>query len=180
LTDLNRFGLNDLARNIQFTTEDGYLLKGYHLIPPHDALSLLTDNAESTNNNNTTLEKRINNTESFFDSKLANSNRIIIYFHGNAGTRAFGHRIEIAKKLSLYFSAHVISFDYRGFGDSEGFPSEYGTLLDGKAVMKWIEDIFQLYNSNENRPTIYFYGHSLGLYLNCRSKFSKNNNRYRH
>lgn len=111
LTDLNRFGIDATTRNVNFTTEDGFLLRGYHMIPSHDTLSLLTLTSKLDTSYNSS---NITSVQSFYDNQLANSERIVIYFHGNAGTRALHDRLEIIKKLSLYFSAHVITFDYRG------------------------------------------------------------------
>lgn len=128
LTDLNAFGLPQ-ARNIQMTTEDGLKLKGWHLMNP--SLDLLEANSCGS------VEER----EVIFDRALANAKRIIVFFHGNSATRGQSFRVEIVKKLAVYLDAHVIAFDYRGFADSEGSPSEQGTLLDGRAVVRWIEDI---------------------------------------
>ena len=167
LTQLHNVGLVE-ARNIEITTDDGILLKGYHIMPPgpisQHALSL-----KDTQKND------------YFNEKMTQSERIIIYFHGNGGSRALSFRINKVKALASQLSAHVITIDYRGFADSTGEPSENGTFLDSIAVLKWINNIVIEQNhygylvgqphdkddSNECKglrppPHLYIYGHSLG------------------
>jgi len=49
---------------------------------------------------------------------LTNSQRpVILYMHGNTGSRAREHRVEHYKFLrGLGF--HIVTFDYRGYADS--------------------------------------------------------------
>lgn len=178
LKDLQRFGLSH-ARNLNFTTEDGLTLHGYHLVPP----SIFSKHSKPISTWNSTD----------FDYSLAHADKIVIYFHGNGATRAFGRRIDTIKHLSTTLDAHVISFDYRGFGDSAGWPSEHGTLLDSRAVAKWLHSVVTKYNTQSEgycpekksflssilgktkglgskvepsmqsmTPRLFLYGHSLG------------------
>jgi pimeloyl-ACP methyl ester carboxylesterase len=62
------------------------------------------------------------------------------------------------KKTNNHFDAHVIAFDYRGFGDNEGAPTEDGTRLDARACSKWLDNALK---GNENVMKN-LYGHSLG------------------
>ncbi|MCR9118772.1 MAG: alpha/beta hydrolase [bacterium] len=60
--------------------------------------------------------------------------RFIIYFHGNGDQVA-----DLASLLADYrerFQATVFSFDYRGYGRSEGSSSEAGLRLDSEAAMQ--------------------------------------------
>jgi fermentation-respiration switch protein FrsA (DUF1100 family) len=57
----------------------------------------------------------------------------VLFFHGNAGT--------IADRLPLYLSLQrggvsVLAAEYRGYGDSEGSPSETGLMGDGRAALR--------------------------------------------
>ena len=59
----------------------------------------------------------------------------ILFCHGNAGNIA--HRLDsinILNKLGL----SCLIFDYRGYGNSEGEPSEEGTYRDAKAGYEWL------------------------------------------
>lgn len=49
--------------------------------------------------------------DQYFENVLGNEQKVIIYHHGNAGTRLTPHRVELYKFLRKYF--HVIAFDYR-------------------------------------------------------------------
>lgn len=132
LTELHRIGLPE-ARNIEVITEDGILLRGWHLMHPGKEL-LKANTLEDTERN------------AFFDNSLAFSKRVIIYFHGNSHTRGQGFRLRKIKQLAVYLNAHVIAFDYRGFADSEGHPSEAGTHLDARAVVQYVDNIVRRYN----------------------------------
>lgn len=57
--------------------------------------------------------------------------------HGNGGN--IGHRLGLAAAL-LRTGASVLLFDYRGYGRSEGRPSEEGTYRDAQACHRWLRD----------------------------------------
>ena len=60
---------------------------------------------------------------------------VILFCHGNAGN--ISHRldsIQIFHRLGL----DVLIFDYRGYGQSEGKPSEIGTYLDAEAAWQYL------------------------------------------
>ena len=67
----------------------------------------------------------------------ANSNpklcRTLIYFHGNAGN--IGSRIPILEILVKRLNTNVLILAYRGYGNSEGTPSEKGQELDAEATL---------------------------------------------
>src|SRR5262245_58887658 len=75
----------------------------------------------------------------WFFSAPADSARkelVVLLCHGNAGN--ISHRVDLCHTL-VRMGLNVFSFDYRGFGCSEGRPSEEGTYLDGAAAVKWLE-----------------------------------------
>ena len=89
-----------------------------------------------------------------FPSYLSDGLPIIIYGHGNTGSRAVYHRVELYKLLARK-NFHVIAFDYRGFGDSGGIATEFGLS----------EDMFLMWNwtvSRAPKSKIIIFGHSLG------------------
>lgn len=132
LRNLITMGLPE-AKNIDIITEDGILLRGWHLMPPGGELLQANTLPEAQR-------------DIFFDEKLAHSERVVIYFHGNSQTRGQGYRLRKIKQLALYLRAHVIAFDYRGFADSEGHPSEEGTHTDARAVLQYVDNIVRRYN----------------------------------
>lgn len=78
----------------------------------------------------------------------------LLFCHGNAGN--ISHRLEIIKifhKIDL----NVFIFDYRGYGRSQGSPSEQGLYRDARAAFNYLvsrEDI--------NKEAIVVYGKSIG------------------
>ena len=79
---------------------------------------------------------------------------VVLYFHGNAGN--ISHRIEIAR----FFHEKNLSFfiiDYRGFGKSQGRPSEQGTYLDALAAYEYLVQV-----RGVPAEKIVLYGKSLG------------------
>jgi hypothetical protein len=64
------------------------------------------------------------------DAKLAT-----LFLHGNAGNVT--HRVQAILAIREAGSA-VLVLDYRGFGKSEGSPSESGVTLDAEAGLAWL------------------------------------------
>lgn len=79
----------------------------------------------------------------------------LVWFHGNAGN--IGNRVWNIEELHRNVGVNIFIFDYRGYGRSEGNPSERGTYSDGDAAIAYLssrEDI--------NFSKIVFFGRSLG------------------
>lgn len=64
--------------------------------------------------------------------RRAEPHRCILYFHGNAGTA--WHRLPAAQALASAAYADVLLVEYRGYGASDGSPSEDGVYADGRAA----------------------------------------------
>jgi fermentation-respiration switch protein FrsA (DUF1100 family) len=79
---------------------------------------------------------------------------VLLHFHGNAGN--ISHRLDLIKRL-VQKNLQVFIIDYRGFGKSEGRPSEKGVYLDGLAAYDHLV-------REEGIPpeNIVLHGHSLG------------------
>jgi hypothetical protein len=60
----------------------------------------------------------------------------VLFCHGNAGN--ITHRAEIVEQLQRHAAVSVLVFDYRGYGRSEGSPSEAGILADSRAARDWL------------------------------------------
>jgi len=76
-----------------------------------------------------TTEDQIKITSLYLPS--TGSQKMLIYFQGNAGN--IYHRLSDLQQLQS-FGINVIGVSYRGYGKSEGNPSEAGIYLDGKAI----------------------------------------------
>jgi fermentation-respiration switch protein FrsA (DUF1100 family) len=87
-------------------------------------------------------------------AKYSDSASTIIFAHGNAGT--MGERI-MKMKFWHDVGLNVVFFDYRGYGHSEGNPTEQGVYLDAQAVYDYLQSRPDI---DHNR--IIAYGASLG------------------
>ncbi len=65
-----------------------------------------------------------------------NARRAVLYCHGNGEN--VGMNAEVVAQLSQALDASVFIFDYRGYGHSEGTPSEAGCIADGLAAQRWL------------------------------------------
>ncbi|MFC2009805.1 alpha/beta hydrolase [Chloroflexota bacterium] len=63
------------------------------------------------------------------------SRGILLFCHGNAGN--MGHRLESIQLFSQ-LGLEVFIFDYRGYGESEGKPTEKGTYEDAEAAWQYL------------------------------------------
>jgi fermentation-respiration switch protein FrsA (DUF1100 family) len=62
----------------------------------------------------------------------AGGERVVLLFHGNAGN--VSHRLDRAKLFAERLGVDLFLVDYRGYGLSEGRPSERGIYRDGLAI----------------------------------------------
>lgn len=78
----------------------------------------------------------------------------LLFFHGNAGN--ISGRIE---SISIFhdLGLNVMIFDYRGYGKSDGRPSEIGTYRDAGAVWWYLTEVRE-----ESPARIILFGRSLG------------------
>lgn len=65
----------------------------------------------------------------------ANAQLTVLFLHGNAGN--ISHRLDTLQILHE-LGVNTFIFDYRGFGISEGTPSEDGTYQDARAAWDWL------------------------------------------
>jgi len=65
-----------------------------------------------------------------------NPNHAILYCHGNGEHIAVN--ADLAARLRDHLKAAVFLFDYRGYGRSEGRPSEAGCVADARAAQRWL------------------------------------------
>lgn len=94
------------------------------------------------------------------------SNKIVIYYHGNAGN--IGHRLSDLMQISR-FGVNVLGVGYRGYGKSQGSPTEEGIYIDGKSALK--------YATNELGFTleqVYIFGRSIGTTVAINTAQRKN------
>jgi len=101
-----------IIHEIETTTDDGLKLKGWHFVAGQRACQ---DQAEC-------------------DRELAKGHPVVILLHGNGGNRL--HRVENCRLLAS-LNLHVFAFDYRGYAENPGSPSQTGLLNDARAFWKY-------------------------------------------
>lgn len=81
----------------------------------------------------------------------------ILFFHGNAGN--VGFRLANYRQLfGATAGANILAVDYRGFGNSEGAPTERGLRRDSEACLDYV-----LSRADAVDPArVYVFGRSLG------------------
>ena len=113
--------------NVHFLTQDGLTLNGW-FVPGPGRDRPLPDN-----------EGRVT----------------LLWFHGNGGN--MGHRVEDLVLFHHLLEVDVFIFDYRGYGLSEGQPSERGIYRDSRAALAYL-----MGRDDVNPDRIVYYGRSLG------------------
>ena len=79
----------------------------------------------------------------------------LLFLHGSPGN--MGDRVEVLHSLRR-LGLNLFTFDYRGYGESRGIPSEQGTYRDARAAF---EVVRAKYEDADHLPVI-VYGRSLG------------------
>ena len=79
----------------------------------------------------------------------------LLWFHGNAGN--ISHRVDNMLLFNKRLGVNTLIIDYRGYGRSEGKPSEQGMYLDAEAALEYLRD---RYHVDDDR--LIFFGRSLG------------------
>ena len=86
---------------------------------------------------------------------VENPKAVVLFAHGNAGN--LSDRVPLLRAWTKQLGVTVMIFDYRGYGKSEGTPSEQGLLADARAARKWLAT-----RANIAESEIVLYGRSLG------------------
>ncbi|KAG9105162.1 hypothetical protein FRC07_009556, partial [Ceratobasidium sp. 392] len=89
------------------------------------------------------------------DAEFARSRPTVLFLHANAGN--VGHRIPLAKVFYNKMRCNVFMLSYRGYGLSEGQPSEKGLKIDARKAFDYILEHPVLRNTR-----IVLYGQSIG------------------
>jgi uncharacterized protein len=65
-----------------------------------------------------------------------NARAAVLFSHGNGGNLT--HREDSLRMLQARVKVSVLIYDYRGYGRSQGRPSEAGILADARAARAWL------------------------------------------
>ncbi|MEI7595061.1 MAG: alpha/beta hydrolase [Bacteroidota bacterium] len=91
------------------------------------------------------------------DVSKISTDTVILYCHGNKDHMDFyWQRAKLIANIGGNCHYGVMTFDYRGFGMSEGKPTEDGLYADSDAALKWLKD------NGLTSDRLIIYGFSLG------------------
>jgi fermentation-respiration switch protein FrsA (DUF1100 family) len=79
----------------------------------------------------------------------------MLWLHGNAGN--ISHRVEILRLLHDALGVGLLIVDYRGYGQSEGSPSEAGLYEDARAALAYLRR-----RPDVDPARLVYFGQSLG------------------
>ena len=134
----------------------GIKLGAWHVLPAGDvaldASARIADGSSTDATFDALLNAAANASEEPASGPVA-----AIYLHGSGERRGeSGTAVERAKLLSSHLGLHVLLIDYRGFGDSDGYPDEEGLNADAAAALTWLTD------RGVKPQDVIVWGHSLG------------------
>ncbi|CAA3001756.1 protein ABHD17B-like [Olea europaea var. sylvestris] len=79
----------------------------------------------------------------------------LLYSHGNAAD--IGQMYELFIELSIHLRVNLMGYDYSGYGQSSGKPSEHNTYADIEAAYKCLEESY-----GAKQEDVILYGQSVG------------------
>lgn len=118
--------------DIEFKTHDGLELHGWHVVPRESACETPDD----------------------CDAQLKRARRVVLYCPGNGDNRS---RRTAECRCLTDLGAHVVLFDYRGYGDNPGSPGEEDLARDARLAWEYV-----VYDRRVSPERIVIFGESLG------------------
>jgi abhydrolase domain-containing protein 12 len=163
IKDLNvpeMFGfLRGRVTTFNIFSSDGTPLHAWHILP----FAVYLKYSSAVTQQPVGLSPDVTDTLGF--QSLRNDPRAVlaIHFHGAGGNMGSGHRIPNYRALAAGSPEriHVLTFDYRGFGNTPGVPTEDGLIQDAIAVVGWALNVAKVPPSR-----ILIFGQSLGTAVN--------------
>ncbi|KAJ1982796.1 hypothetical protein H4R35_000155 [Dimargaris xerosporica] len=134
--------------NGRVVAADGVTLGFWHVLPQtYDAAREAQVRALATSTQR----------QAYFEAQLTAAPLVILYFHGQSGSRERASRVTAYKALHAAApQAHLVALDYRGYGDSSGTPDDEAMItLDALAIWNYLVQ-------RVPPRRILLYGHSLG------------------
>ncbi|KIJ15799.1 hypothetical protein PAXINDRAFT_162855 [Paxillus involutus ATCC 200175] len=135
----SKYGL--VYEDLELRTEDGITLRSYFLMQRREISH--------------THAMHVDWHEGQSNEDFAATRPTIIMFHGNGGNH--GHRIPLARIFFVKMRCNVLMLSYRGYGHSEGTPSEAGLCIDAQTALDYITSHAYL-----QKTPIILYGQSIG------------------
>ncbi|KAF8586783.1 alpha/beta-hydrolase [Ramaria rubella] len=96
------------------------------------------------------------------DEEFAARRPTVVMFHGNGGNA--GHRLPLARVFYVQMRCNVLMLSYRGYGYSQGSPSEKGIRIDAQTALDYLTShpILSPTKGGASGSKIFLYGQSIG------------------
>lgn len=117
-------GCTPMVNHFAFFPDQGRDLDDSSLPPGARHVTFTTDDQETI--------------EGYFVPATSQAERLVLYFHGNAGNIA--QRFSEIRAIAEHTGAAVFGSGYRGYGQSTGTPSEAGIYSDGEAAVRYARE----------------------------------------
>lgn len=143
---IDNYLLNNYRGEVDFTLDATYAI-------PADLISLFTLNSKATNETNSTKIYAVY----IGDTTQISADTVIMYCHGNKDHMDFyWPRAQLLANTITKNKYGVMMVDYRGYGLSEGKPSENALYADVDAALQWLKE------KGLTNERLVMYGFSLG------------------
>eukprot|EP00928_Gymnodinium_smaydae_P075637 TRINITY_DN58647_c0_g1_i1.p1 TRINITY_DN58647_c0_g1~~TRINITY_DN58647_c0_g1_i1.p1 ORF type:complete len:341 (+),score=58.89 TRINITY_DN58647_c0_g1_i1:127-1149(+) len=104
------------------------------------------------------VQARVEENGEQVDAELTKNAPTFLFCHENAGN--IGLRMTNFIAIRNKLQVNILAFDYRGYGHSEGTPSEEGLIEDALTNWRWLSKAVEAGRLNGNK--LYVFGRSLG------------------
>jgi pimeloyl-ACP methyl ester carboxylesterase len=150
-TKIKEYKLDDYTGEQDFILDDSYSI-------PKNFVTLLSLPSQSENESSATNIRAIY----IGDLNKINTDTVLLYCHGNKWHMDFyWQRAKLMAHTNGKNTYGVMMLDYRGYGLSEGKPTEEGMYADVDACMKWLKE------KGMSDSRLIIYGFSLGSAASC-------------
>ncbi len=138
---------------VTLKTADGLRLSGWYIPATLDARTE-PESAPLETQRKKSLTESAQLGDPLLTGPAENPRFTVLFCHGNGGN--IMHRLDSINIL-YNLGLNCFIFDYRGYGNSEGKPSEQGTYLDVRAAYNWLTE-----EKKVSPDDIIIFGRSLG------------------
>jgi len=151
--DPKEFGAaSDELEDVTVTTEDGVQLFGWFY---RTFLQKLIAKMREDKENRKAGKKVDTTAEALKDAAPLIGSPTVLFLHGNSGN--ISHRFPILRNLANGTQFNLFAVDYRGYGKSEGSPSEEGLKKDAEAMLQAL-----VKRDDIDKSRIIVYGQGIG------------------
>jgi len=145
---------SDELEEVTFTTDDGVMLYGWFYRTFLQKLIAKIQDEQDKRKNGESASKKAEDSQPKEPKPLLVS-PTVLYLHGNSGN--ISHRFPLLREFANGTQFNFFVADYRGYGKSEGEPSEEGLKKDAEAMLNAL-----LKRDDIDKSRIIVYGQGIG------------------